>query len=133
MATTTLTSNGILVRSFSTADYRSAWETESLTPQEREKRVSATTRKYEICEPMGLSPFEPIGEFLLAVLDAPPAWGEWDGDIELIRGTYDSLLYYDHEEDQLPQGDSMAPQLGGEYERWLDDVDSSQYDIPEDF
>ena len=108
MATTTLTSNGILVRSFSTADYRSAWETESLTPQEREKRVSATTRKYKICEPMGLSPFEPIGEFLLAVLDAPPAWGEWDGDDD-------------------------SPQLGGEYERWLDDVDSSQYDIPEDF
>ena len=66
-----------------------------------ENRLSAMRKAMEVLEPLEVSLSDPLGEFLVDILELAP---------------------------RLPD-----PHLGGEYDRWLDDVDSSRFELPEDY
>ena len=108
MATTVLTRGNILVNATATATIREPWEGEKVT-RKTMTELADLARKYETLEPMGISPFSPLGEFAMAVLDTPLAGAPLQGEEEL--GT----------------------DLGQEYSDHLDAMDDIHYDLPEDY
>ena len=69
----------------------------------RVKNLDQLIASYDKLDAFQLSPFEPSGDFVLSVLNSDPAWTT--------------------DEDEL----------GDDYAKWLDDTDSAQFELPEDY
>ena len=94
---TTLSKNGILVNVVPTTIFR---ENEFSSNRPSVARLNELTRQYDILSPMCLSPFDPIGEFTLAILDTPKMGRHGDN---LNQEYSDHLDSIDSAEFELPE------------------------------